>query len=112
MQRKEKENDDKSYKSKSGCQDYHHNSTPIYQTPEEIASTRAGKIYRQWNISSRGQGGGYSGYACRILQLQRKVAQQVSIWSFLDEPGNITNERGASYCYSILSGIEYDANEK
>ena len=110
MQRKEKENDEKSYKSKSGCQHYHHNSTPTYQTPEEIASTRAGKIYRQWNVSSKGQGGGYSGYACRILQLQRKVAQQVSIWSFLAELGNITNERGASYCHTYVHTIKYFRN--
>ena len=107
MQRKEKENVDKLYKSMSGCQLYHHNSAPAYQTLEKIDSTRPGKIYRQRNVSSRGQGGGYSGYACRILQLQRKVAQQVSIQSFLAELGHITNDEGASYCQTNVHAIKY-----
>ena len=88
LQRKDEEDDDKSQDMNNpmpGCQHNQDNSAPAYTPLEKVESTRPGKMSRQWNISSRRQGGGYSGYACRILQLQRKVAQQVNLGGFHTE---------------------------
>ena len=82
LQRKDEEDDGKSQninKPMPGCQHNQDNPAPTNRTLENVESTRPGKMSRQWNISSRRQGGGYSGYACRIMQLQRKVAQQVNL---------------------------------